>query len=73
MLERLVITGMSRYTPYKANTQEPIESARQGNSIRLLLYHVVPRSRTITRTKNRPTALSRDSKILAHKHQFTSM
>jgi len=51
MLERLVITEISRYTPYNTSLQEPIESARHGNSFRLLLYHVVPRSRTITRTK----------------------
>ena len=39
-----------RYTATHAVQQEPIESARKSNSSRLLLYPVVPRSRTITRT-----------------------
>src|SRR6267142_495182 len=39
-----------RYTATHAVQQEPIESARESNSFRLLLYRLVPRSRTITRT-----------------------
>src|SRR5258708_34879668 len=46
----LVRRGISHYTPTHAVQQEPIESARESNSFRLLLYPVVPRSRTNTRT-----------------------
>jgi hypothetical protein len=46
----LVRRGNTHYTRYNTNTQEPIESAREGKSSRLLLYRLVPRSRTITRT-----------------------
>ena len=50
----LVRRGISHYTPTHAVQEEPIESARESNSFRLLLYRRVPRSRTITRTKLRP-------------------
>src|SRR5260370_37057772 len=50
----LVRRGISHYTPTHAVQQESIESAREGDSFRLLLYRVVPRSRTITRTICRP-------------------
>ncbi|SRR6266478_1089005 len=46
----LVRRGISHYTPTHASLNQPIESTSEGNSLRLLLYPVVPRSRTITRT-----------------------
>jgi hypothetical protein len=46
--------GISRYTPTHSAQQQPIESAREGNPARLLLYPVVTRSRAITLTKFRP-------------------
>jgi hypothetical protein len=45
-----VLRGISRYTPTHAIQQEPIESAGNGNWIRLLSDGFVPSSRTITRT-----------------------